>query len=70
MVVNIIETLQHILDALNASTLDIVDEALLFAGRQQQAREVIPVAFANGGCGFAKPSAFDSTLQHSAHIDA
>ena len=68
--VDVVETIQHLLNALDASTLDIVDEPLFLTGRQQQSREVVPFTFAHGGGRLAEESFLDGTLQHGTHIDA
>ena len=70
MGIDFVEAVQYFLNALNGAVLDIVNQALFFAGRQQQTRKVVPIALADGRCWFAQPSALDGSLQHSTHIDA
>ena len=70
VVVDLIETAEYLMDALNRPVLDILEQALLLAGRQQQTREVVPLSQSDFTYRLAQPITLDGTLQDGTHIDA
>ena len=70
VVVDFLESAEHVLYVLQSAVEDIVGETLLFAFRQQQAGKVNPSAFSNFCLRHTEESLLDGTLQHGTHIDA
>ena len=68
-VVDIREAVEHLLDIVDHTILDILNQSLFLALRQQQATQVHPLALTDSANGPADIPFLLSTLQHSTHID-
>ena len=62
VVVNLVEASKHIGNTLDIAVLDVADESLFLAVRQQQTAEVVPTAQTSSRSRTSQPSALDGAL--------
>ena len=69
VIVDLGETIEHLLDIVDITRLDVRDQTLFLALGQEKSAEINPTSLTCSIHGFADVALFLGTLQHGSHID-